>query len=204
MSTITLVPETQLREDFDVLPGPLYRMPLEKDEEMVASGIFGPGDHVHLIDGYRVDKMTQTDPHATADELCGQLLDQMIPPGWHVRSAKPIRLAGQASKPEPDRCVVRGEIRAYRHRSPEPQDIGLMIEVADSSLALDRKLGQIYSAAGVPVYWILSLVERLLEVDTEPGPAGFTIHHIFKSGDSAPLELDGGEVGRIAVAEMPP
>ncbi len=200
----TLGPETKLREDLDVLPGPLYRMPLEKYEEMVASGLFGPGDHVHLIDGYLVDKMTQNDAHATADELCGQLLDRTIPPGWHVRSAKPIRLAGHASKPEPDRCVARGGIRDYRHRSPEPQDIGLVVEVADSSLTLDRKLGRIYSAAGIPVYWILNLVDRQLEVYTEPGSAGYTTQRVFKSGDSAPLELDGREVGRILVVDVLP
>lgn len=200
----TLTVELGASSDLDFVPRPLYRMPLEKYEEMVAAGIFGPGDRVVLIEGYLVATMTQNDAHATADELCGRLLDRAIPAGWHVRSAKPIRLAGQASKPEPDRCVVRGEIRDYTLRSPEPADIAVVVEVADSSLALDRKLGRIYSSAGIPVYWILNLVDRQLEVHSDPGPTGYRAERVFKTGDMVPLEIDGREIARIAAAEMMP
>ncbi len=73
-----------------------------------------------------------------------------MPPGWHLRTAKPIRLIGQDSKPEPDRCIVRGEIRDYV-RDPGPGDIALIAEIADSSLADDRKLAtEVYGPAGYP------------------------------------------------------
>jgi Uma2 family endonuclease len=93
------------------VPAPLYRMSLEKYEAMVACGAFGPRDRLHLINGFLVAKMTQDPPHCTADELCGKAIDAVIPAGWHVRSTKPVRLPEQVSKPEPDRCVVRGSIR---------------------------------------------------------------------------------------------
>src|SRR5436190_19731240 len=81
------------------IPSPLYRMTLEKYEAMVASGVFTKRDRFHLINGFLVAKMTQNPPHCTADELCGKALDRTIPPGWPVRSAKPIRFTNQVSKP---------------------------------------------------------------------------------------------------------
>jgi hypothetical protein len=56
-----------------------------------------------------------------------------------VRAAKPIRIPSQASKPEPDRCIARGSIRDYLHRSPEPADIAQVVEISDTNLAEDRK-----------------------------------------------------------------
>src|SRR4051812_41814935 len=56
---------------------------------------------------------------------------------------------------------------------PGPSDIALVIEVADSSLARDRDIkGPAYAAAGLPVYWIVNLIERQVEVYTAPsGPS---------------------------------
>ena len=126
------------------VPSPLYRMSLEKYEAMVASGAFTARDRFHLINGYLVEKMTQHDPHCTADDLCGEALGGTIPAGWYVRPSKPIRLPAQASKPEPDRCVVRGSIRDYSQRTPGAADVAMVVEVADSSLAEDRKMAAIY------------------------------------------------------------
>ena len=122
------------------IPSRLYRMTVEQYEAMVASGAIASRNRFHLINGYLVEKMTQNPPHAVADELCGRELARVVPPGWHVRPAKPIRLPGRDSEPEPDRCVVRGTIDDYDERHPGPDDIALVVEVADSSLAEDREL----------------------------------------------------------------
>ena len=151
---------------------------------MVASGVFRGRERFHLINGYLVAKMTQNDPHATADELCGDALGRIIPAGWHVRAAKPIRIPSQASKPEPDRCVVRGSIRDYARRSPEPADIALVAEISDSSLGEDRKQALLYARAGIPVYWIVNLVDRQVEVYTDPSPAGYQARQDYHEGDT--------------------
>src|SRR6516165_2592374 len=129
------------------IPSALYRLTLEQFEAMVDSGIFAARDKVQLINGYLVAKMTQNTPHATADDLCGDRLDRVIPPGWYVRVAKPIRLPTESSAPEPDRCVVRGSIRDYSARHPGPADIALAVAVADSSLDDDRKQAENYGRA---------------------------------------------------------
>ena len=140
--------------------------------------------------------MTQNHPHCTADELCGKAL-QGIPGGWHVRSAKPIRLPDQVSKPEPDRCVVRGTIRDYSHRSPGSADIAMIVEVSDSSLSDDRKLARVYGGSGIPAYWIVNLVDRQVEVYTLPYPDGYHSRQDFAPGQLLPVVIDGVEVGRI-------
>jgi Uma2 family endonuclease len=186
------------------VPSPLYRLSLEQYEAMVESGVFTARDRFHLINGFLVAKMTQNDPHCTADELCGKALDRVIPPGWHVRSAKPVRLPRQLSKPEPDRSVVRGVIRDYSQRSPEPADVALIVEVSDTSLSEDRKLTRIYGGSGIPAYWIVNLVDRQVEVYTGPYADGFHSRQDFVAGQDVPVVIDGVEVGRIAVAEMLP
>lgn len=186
------------------VPAPLYRLSLEQYEAMVESGAFSARDRFHLINGYLVAKMTQNDAHCTADDLCGAALSRVIPSGWYVRPAKPIRLPSQVSKPEPDRCVVRGTIRDYSQRSPEPADVALVIEIADSSLGEDRKLARIYGGSGIPAYWIVNLVDRQVEVYTLPYPDGYHSREDFIYGQSLPVVLDGAEVGRIAVADILP
>jgi hypothetical protein len=65
------------------VPSPLYRWTLEQYEAMVDSGAFSTRDRFHLINGYVVAKMTQGDPHCTADDLCGLALARAIPAvGW--------------------------------------------------------------------------------------------------------------------------
>ena len=92
MSTITATRSRKPSSDPCWIPSSLYRLTLEQYEAMVDAGILTGRDKVQLINGYLVAKMTQNTPHATADDLCGALLNRVIPPGWYVRAAKPIRL----------------------------------------------------------------------------------------------------------------
>jgi Uma2 family endonuclease len=189
--------------DSSWVPSPLHRLTLDEYEAMVASGAFSPRDRFHLINGYLVDKMTQNDPHCTADDLCGVELSKAISSGWYLRSGKPVRLPPN-SKPEPDRCVVLGTIRDYSHRSPGPADVGLVVEVSDTSLGEDRKLAQVYGGSGIPIYWIINLVDKKIEVYAEPGPAGYTSRIDYVAGQEVPVVLDGNEVGRVRVADVLP
>ena len=79
------------------------------------------------------------------------------------------------SEPEPDVAVVAGEYRDYV--SGHPSTAALVVEVADSSLGLDRRLkGGLYARAGLLEYWIANLVEGVLEVHREPRPAPDTAY----------------------------
>ena len=186
------------------VPQSLYRLTLEQYEAMVEAGILTTRDKVHLINGYLVKKMTHKPPHATADILCGDELDRVIPPGWYVRPGKPVRLPNVSSEPEPDRSVVRGSVRDYASGHPGPPDIALIVEVSKSSLDDDRNQAEIYGAAGIPFYWIINLVDGQVEVYSNPGPTGYGTLEVLAPPHVLPVVIDGVKVGEIAVADILP
>ena len=206
MSTLTATPTTSPPADPGWIPSPLYRMTIEQYEAMVASGVFTGRNRFHLINGYLVAKMTHNPPHRVADELCGVELARIIPVDrYHVAAGKPIRLAHRDSEPEPDRSVVRGKIRDYEDHHPGAGDIVLLVEVADTNLAADRELAaEVYGPAGIPVYWIVNLVHRQVEVYSDPGPEGYRSCAVFREGQAVPVVIDGRPLGQVAVSDLLP
>jgi Uma2 family endonuclease len=205
VSAIVPQPPSIPPADSGWVPSPLYRMTVEQYEAMVESGALKARDRFHLINGYLVAKMTQNPPHVVADELCGGALLRIISPGWHLLTAKPIRLPGRDSEPEPDRCVVRGTIRDYERRHPGPDDIAMVVEIADSSLHQDREMAaSVYGPSGIPIYWIVNLVNRQVEVYTDPWPQGYRSRVDFPVGKAVPVVIDGQQLGQIAVDDILP
>jgi Uma2 family endonuclease len=190
----------------DWLPPPesVYRLSVEKYEAMVATGVFTKSDRVHLINGILVAKMTGYPPHAAASDATRLALESFLPGGWYIRGDKPLRIPSRSSVPEPDLVITRGLPRAYFHRHPEPADVALVVEVADSRLKEARDLVAVYGGGGVPVYWILNLVDRQVEVYTGPCPDGYQSRQDFAEGKDVAAVIEGREVGRIAVAELLP
>jgi len=121
-----------------------------------------------------------------------------------VRLAKPIRLPAESSEPEPDRCVVRGSIRDYSARHPGPADLAVVVEVADSSLDDYLIQADIYGRAGIPVYWIINLNDRQVEVYSNPGPSGYQSLEAFVPPHVLTVVIDGVKVGEIPVADIMP
>ncbi len=186
------------------VPSPLYRMSLEQYEAMIASGAFTKRDRVQLKNGYLVEKMTELPPHGAACDATNLMLGPLIPAGWYARIERVLKIPGYASMPEPDLVMVRGTWRDYASRYPEPADTAMIVEVADSSLYEDRAMAAIYGAAGIPVYWIVNLVHRQVEVYTNPSPAGYASRQDFAAGQQVPVEIGGRQVGMIAVDDILP
>jgi Uma2 family endonuclease len=173
---------------------------------MIESGIFPDSSRVELLAGILVDKMTKNDPH---DFTVGQLAERLralLPAGWILREEKSVVL-GKRDRPEPDIAVARGQHRDYSHRAPGPADLGMLIEVADTTYAKDRGLKWSRDArAGIPIYWIVNLPLQEVEVySTVIGSgktAGYRDSSRFRIGDELTVVIDGKEVGRIAVKEF--
>jgi Uma2 family endonuclease len=103
----------------------------------------------------------------TAVRLAEEALRAAFAAGWEVRPQGPIALDSR-SEPEPDVSVVRGRPRDYR--DAHPTSPVLVIEVALASLKLDRtRKSRAYARAGVPEFWIVNLVDRVLEIHRDPG-----------------------------------
>jgi len=182
---------------------PIYRLSVAQYQAIARHGILGPEDRVELINGWLVPKMTRIPPHTVATGLVNDALDAHRPAGWHVRGQEPVTLAD--SVPEPDLALVRGSRRDYLNAHPTAADVSLVVEVAESSLAFDRTTKRtLYAEAGIPAYWIVNLVDNVVEVHTAPAGGDYTAVQAFAPGDEVPLVLGGVEVARVPVAELLP
>jgi Uma2 family endonuclease len=137
-------------------------------ERLIELGAFQPDDPIELIGGQLMVAEPQGAPHYTAIVKTARALTEAFGPGWYVRSEGPIGL-DEDSEPEPDVAVVPGEPDDYARAHPSRPV--LTVEVAESSLRADRQhKGSLYARAGLPDYWVLNLVDRVLEVYREPIP----------------------------------
>src|SRR5215831_9160700 len=128
------------------------------------------GSPVELIGGHLVVAEPQGSYHATGIGMVDDALRAVLPPGWVVRAQMPVALDDE-SEPEPDLTVVPGARADYRVGHPVRP--ALVIEIADSSLGFDREdKGSLYARGGVEDYWIVNLVDRVLEVYRVPEPEG--------------------------------
>ena len=113
------------------------------------------------------------------------------------------------SMPEPDAMVVRGNLTQYRNRRMRAEEIGLVVEVSDASLPRDQVFKKtIYAQAGIPVYWLVNLIDGRLEEYTDPAgsdeTADYRQRRDYSPSDEIPLVLDGRPVASIAVRELLP
>jgi Uma2 family endonuclease len=137
-------------------------------ERLVEVGVFRPAERLELLGGDLVVAEPQGTRHAAVVALVADALRRDLGPSWHVRARAPLAL-DQESEPEPDVAVVPGGARDYL--TAHPSQPALLVEVAESSLALDRgeKAG-LYARAGVADYWLVNLVDEVLEVHRRPAP----------------------------------
>ena len=136
---------------------------------LIAQGLLQEDEPVELVGGRLMIAEPQGSEHAVGVSLAARALDRAFGPGWYVMAQLPIALDDE-SEPEPDVAVVPGHPRDYRRE--HPTDPVLVVEVAESSLLFDRlEKGGIYARAGYPDYWIVNLIDRVLEVYRTPAPA---------------------------------
>jgi Uma2 family endonuclease len=135
-------------------------------DRLIEVGVFQPGDAVELLGGELVVAEPQSEAHYTAVGLVEDALKGAFGHGWLIRSQGPIAL-DDMSEPEPDVAVAPGARRDYSREHPTRPV--LVVEVSVSSLALDRgHKGSLYARARLEDYWILNLMDRVLEVYRQP------------------------------------
>src|SRR2546426_4842694 len=144
----------------------LWRITRARYEQLVKKGAFGPDDRVELLDGLLVAREPQGSRHAVVVDLVRVALERAFGRGYYVRDDKPLAL-DDSSEPEPDAVVVRGRPRDFL--DAHPAAALLVVEVAETSLAVDRlRKGGLYARAAIPDYWIVNLVDEVLEVYRQP------------------------------------
>jgi len=183
----------------------LGKLSVKQYHQMIAAGILPEGEPIELLEGYMVLKMSRGTPHDVSLDMLVEQLQRVLPAPWYPRPQMAITLSD--SEPEPDIAVVPGPRRRYAAAHPTPTESRIVIEVSDSSLAIDRyDKGRIYARANIPVYWVVNVVDKVIEVYMQPsGPSAapaYAKRDDYAVGAAVPVVLDGNTIGIIAVADV--
>lgn len=198
-----------LTASLNVLPAvprdPILRLSVEQYHEMIRTGILTADDQVELLEGWLVAKMPKKPQHRIATRLTQKALEAIVPDGWYVDAQEPITLAD--SEPEPDVMIVSGETQDYHDRHPQADEIVLVVEIADSTLERDRSTKKrMYARAGIPVYWIVNLVENTCEVYSVPSvvEADYQEIDIYDLTGALPVRIEERQIGTVQVQDLLP
>ncbi|MEA5464493.1 Uma2 family endonuclease [Leptothoe sp. PORK10 BA2] len=159
----------------------LKRWNVDEYHRMAESGLLAESERTELLTGQIILMIAKGTPHVTALRLVATALDNSLAnQPYFVSTQDPIQL-DDYSEPEPDLVIVKGDFLDYAAHHPTPQDICLVVEVADSTLKQDCEVkDKLYAQAGITDYWVLDLPHRQLHIFRTPTPTGYTSHLILK------------------------
>jgi hypothetical protein len=169
--------------------------------EMIELGFLTPDDRVELLEGWIVNKMSQNPPHRSSVGRVVKRIARVLPDAWTMSVQGPITLSD--SEPEPDITLARGDEEVYDTRHPEPADIGVLIEVGDSTVLDDRRYkGILYAQEKVPEFWLINIPARKVEAYTKPRGGKYQKKVEYTEKQNVPLILDGVKIAPIPVREL--
>jgi Uma2 family endonuclease len=173
--------------------GPPKRWTIAEFDALVRGGHIREGSSTYLWDGEIIEPMAEKPPHLNAVANLFRLLIQRLPDdAWTLNQNAPVEL-DEGYKPQPDLSVWKGPRDNYETRVAVPSDVALLIEVADTSYPKDggpflRK----YASASIPVYWIVNILERRIEIYSDPASVagqtpGYTSRASYGLDEQIPL-----------------
>jgi Uma2 family endonuclease len=153
---------------------------------MGKAGILNEDDRVELIEGQLIAMSPIGSEHSGTVNALNHALVQAVGDRGVVAVQNPVQL-DDLSEPQPDFAVLKPRADFYRRATPRPDEVLLIIEVADSSLAYDRNLKRsLYPRHGIPEFWIVDLTAG--EVEVCRGPQGEQYTSISRVGREEVLE----------------
>jgi Uma2 family endonuclease len=155
------------------------RFTVDEYHRLIAAGILDEDEHVELLEGVITRMSPQGVPHSRVIRWLNRFLARSLGNEYELFVQLPLTI-GDRNEPEPDLAVVKAEdVPADRH----PSTAVLVVEVAGSSLRIDRKVkASVYSRAGIAEYWIVNVEAQVVEVFTDPDPA----HGVYRQVRTIP------------------
>jgi Uma2 family endonuclease len=155
---------------------------------MAAAGVFAPGVRMELIEGELIETAPIGDAHANVVSVLAALLIEALG-ARRVRIQQPLVLS-ETSRPEPDIVVLRDPVPVPPRLDwcPRAADAALVVEVADTSLAHDRRKAALYAASGIQEMLVVDVQQRCIVQLTDPGEGGFTQRRTWAAGEAIQLE----------------
>ena len=148
-----------------------HKLTVADYHKIAEAGILTEDDRVELIDGELIDMAPIGSPHADYVDRLNLMLASQSGGQFRLRIQNPVQL-GDYNEPEPD--IVIAQNRSYLEAHPGPQDVLLLIEVADTTLKYDRDIKiPLYARCGIPEVWLIDLQKKRLEIHRQPSQEGY-------------------------------
>lgn len=177
----TPTPVQPLTGNFNGQTLKLHQITVEQYDAMIENGVFDENDQIELLNGVIIEKMPKGTKHATLNDIIATHLINRFGEKVCVKNQNPIWL-DEFSEPEPDIVLAKPPFERYFDAHPTPDEIFLILEIADSTLGYDRNTkGAAYSRAGIRQYLLLNVQEKTLEDYREPGADGFQSKQTYRA-----------------------
>jgi Uma2 family endonuclease len=164
-----------------------YLFTAEQYHQMGEAGVFLPGDRVELIEGEIIQMNPIGDPHAGGVNRLTKVFVVRVGDAGVVGIQNPVRLAVR-SEPEPDLAILRYRDDYYASKGPTPDDVVLLIEVADSSVTFDLNVkAPLYARYNIPEYWLVDLNRQQVTVFRQPSAEGYRSMQVHERGSTLTL-----------------
>ena len=165
---------------------PLRRLSFTADQyhKLAEIGVLSEDDRVELIDGEIIDMAPIGELHFGHVNRFTHVFIQAFGNRAVLHVQNPVRL-GPRREPQPDVTLLKRRDDYYAARMPAPEDVLLLVEIADSSLDYDRNTKvPLYAEAGIVEYWLVNLVDDVILVYRDPGPTGYGVVQVLRRGDT--------------------
>ena len=162
---------------------PRHRFTVDEYHRLAEVGLLSEDDRVELIDGEIIEMPPIGDNHSGHVNRFTRVFSRVFGDRALLHIQNPVRL-GRYREPEPDVVLLRPRDDDYDSSKPVPDDVLLLVEVADSSLEYDRDTkAQLYAEAGIIEYWLVNLVDGVMMVYRDPHPEGYRSVQLVRHTD---------------------
>jgi Uma2 family endonuclease len=164
-----------------------WRLTVDDYHRMGKAGILHEDDRVELIEGELIEMAAIGSYHFTSVNRLNREFSVQADNNYIVSIQNPLRLS-RYSEPQPDVVLLRPRVDQYADGLPGPEDVLLIVEVSDSTVAADRKVKlPLYAAAGISDAWLVNIPRRSIEVHREPRGSRYQQITVFRRGERIAL-----------------
>jgi len=163
---------------------------LDEYHRMAEDGVFPPDARLELIRGEIVEMSPIGPGHSASVRRFIRNFSARLSAYAMVDAQNPILLREQESEPQPDLALLRLRDDFYSTGTPAPEDVLLVVEVADSSLSYDRTVKMhLYAESGIPESWLVALTSGTIFVYRQPSPEGYKDVRACRRGETISPEM---------------
>lgn len=157
---------------------------LDEYHQMIETGILSEDERVELIRGEMVEMAPIGNRHAGCVRWLNRSFSSRLAFRAMVDVQNPVTFENQQSEPQPDVALLQYREDWYRAQLPGPEDVLLVVEVADSSLAYDRDVKiPLYAEAGIREAWLVAFPSDSVFSYRDPSPTGYRKVREYRRGD---------------------